>query len=123
MGSRAFDFGAGDSLLITTDVPTISQITAASRALSYYSLVLELDAALIGELIAALLVTGRLCHYRSICGTSSFSSQSMNTRSRAGTIRVRGYSNEIGKGGGRYARSTSTITPVRKSLTKRIIGI
>ena len=52
MGSSAFDFGAGDSLLITTHVPTISQITAASRALPYYSLVLELDAALIGELVA-----------------------------------------------------------------------
>lgn len=50
-GSRTFDFGAGDSLLITTDVPTVSQITTASRALPYYSLVLELDAALITDLV------------------------------------------------------------------------
>lgn len=52
MGSRTFDFGAGDSLLITTDVPTVSQITNASRVLPYYSLVLELDAAIIGNLVS-----------------------------------------------------------------------
>ena len=51
MGSSTFDFGAGDSLLITTDVPTVSQITAASRALPYYSLVLELDPAIIASLV------------------------------------------------------------------------
>lgn len=51
MGSRTFDFGAGESLLITTDVPTVSQITKASRVLPYYSLVLELDSAVIGDLV------------------------------------------------------------------------
>ncbi|WEK47025.1 MAG: AraC family transcriptional regulator [Candidatus Andeanibacterium colombiense] len=51
MGSRTFDFGAGESLLITTDVPTVSQITSASRALPYYSLVLELDPAIIAGLV------------------------------------------------------------------------
>ncbi|MBH0236940.1 AraC family transcriptional regulator [Methylobrevis albus] len=51
MGSRTFDFGAGESLLITTDVPTVSQITRASRVLPYYSLVLELDPAVIGDLV------------------------------------------------------------------------
>lgn len=51
MGSRTFDFGAGDSLLITTDVPTVSQITMASRALPYYSLVLELDPSVIAGLV------------------------------------------------------------------------
>ncbi len=51
MGSRTFDFGAGDSLFITSDVPTVSQITKASRALPYYSLVLELDPAIIGGLV------------------------------------------------------------------------
>nr|WP_133495561.1 AraC family transcriptional regulator [Stakelama pacifica] len=50
MGNATFDFGAGDSLLITTDVPTVSQITTASRALPYYSLVLELEPAIIAEL-------------------------------------------------------------------------
>jgi AraC-like DNA-binding protein len=51
MGSRTFKFGAGESLLITTDVPTVSQITSASRVLPYYSLVLELDPAIIGDLV------------------------------------------------------------------------
>lgn len=50
-GTVTFDFGAGDSLLITTDVPTVSQITAASRVLPYYSLVLELDPAIIAGLV------------------------------------------------------------------------
>lgn len=51
-GSRTFDFGVGDSLLITTDVPTVSQITNANRVLPYYSLVLELDPAIIGGLVS-----------------------------------------------------------------------
>ncbi len=50
MGSRTFDFGAGESLLVTHDVPTVSQVTNASGALPYYSWVLELDPAVIGEL-------------------------------------------------------------------------
>ena len=50
MGSDVFDFGAGDSLVITADVPTISQVTAASVGHPYYSLVLELDQALLTEL-------------------------------------------------------------------------
>ena len=51
MGNRTFEFGAGDSLLITTDVPTVSQITTASRVLPYYSLVFLLDAAIIAGLV------------------------------------------------------------------------
>ncbi|HXH45386.1 MAG TPA: AraC family transcriptional regulator [Bradyrhizobium sp.] len=51
MGSRTFDFGVGESLLITTDVPTVSQITTASRVLPYYSLVLELDPSIIAGLV------------------------------------------------------------------------
>lgn len=54
MGGHSFDFGAGDSLLITTDVPTVSQITRASAAAPYYSLVLELDRAVIEDLVAAM---------------------------------------------------------------------
>lgn len=50
VGTEAFDFAAGDSLLITADVPTVSQITRASIAESYYSLVLELDPAVITDL-------------------------------------------------------------------------
>lgn len=52
MGAQAFAFSAGDSLLITADVPTVSQITRASSAAPYYSLVLELDPAIIADLAA-----------------------------------------------------------------------
>lgn len=50
MGAQRFDFGAGDSLLITADVPTISQITRASVDTPYLSLALELDPAVIADL-------------------------------------------------------------------------
>lgn len=50
LGSETFDFGAGDSLLIAADVPTVSQITQASLGVPYYSLVLELDPAVIEPL-------------------------------------------------------------------------
>lgn len=50
IGAETLDFGAGASLLISADVPTVSQITEASPAAPYFSLVLELDLGLIGEL-------------------------------------------------------------------------
>ncbi len=50
MGTRTFAFAAGDSLLITADVPTVSQITRASFARPYLSLVLELEPTLIADL-------------------------------------------------------------------------
>jgi len=50
LGSQVLDLSAGQSLLITADVPTVSQITGATLAVPYYSLVLELDVALIAEL-------------------------------------------------------------------------
>jgi AraC-like DNA-binding protein len=50
MGARTLDFGAGDSLLITADVPTVSQITSADASQPYCSLVLDLDMSLIQEL-------------------------------------------------------------------------
>ena len=50
MGKRAFTFRAGDSLLITADVPTVSQVTRASIAAPYFSLVLDLDPAVIADL-------------------------------------------------------------------------
>ncbi len=52
MGKQAFAFAAGDSLLITADVPTVSQITRASVAAPYLSLVLELDPGVIADLAA-----------------------------------------------------------------------
>jgi AraC-like DNA-binding protein len=50
MGAQDFAFSAGDSLLIAADVPTVSQITRASVAAPYLSIVLDLDAALIADL-------------------------------------------------------------------------
>jgi AraC-like DNA-binding protein len=52
MGTQAFPFTAGDSLLITADVPTVSQITRASVMAPYFSLVLELDLAIVADLVA-----------------------------------------------------------------------
>lgn len=51
-GARMFEFAAGDSLLVTADIPTVGQITRASVAAPYYSLVLELDPAVIADLVA-----------------------------------------------------------------------
>jgi AraC-like DNA-binding protein len=52
MGASIFDLGAGESLLITAEVPNVSQVTTAAAALPYVSLVLELDAAIIESLVA-----------------------------------------------------------------------
>ncbi|MBU1332990.1 MAG: AraC family transcriptional regulator [Gammaproteobacteria bacterium] len=51
MGTDIFTFGAGDSLLITADVPTVSQIIEASDEAPYISLVIDLDPALLTELM------------------------------------------------------------------------
>jgi AraC-like DNA-binding protein len=50
MGDALYDFGAGDSLLISADVPTISQITEASIGRPYCSFVMELDPATLADL-------------------------------------------------------------------------
>ncbi len=50
IGAQSFTFGAGDSLLVMADVPTSSQATRASAAAPYYSLVLDLDPAVIAGL-------------------------------------------------------------------------
>lgn len=52
MGNQTFTFEAGDSLLITADVPTVSQITRASVVEPYFSMVIYLDPAIIAELSA-----------------------------------------------------------------------
>ncbi|WP_249186709.1 AraC family transcriptional regulator [Pseudomonas sp. KB-10] len=51
MGTRGFTFSAGDSLLVTADVPTVSQIVQASQEAPYISLVIDLDPALLTELM------------------------------------------------------------------------
>ena len=50
MGAQTFAFNAGDSLLITADVPTVSQITQASAAEPYLSLVLDLEPRVVADL-------------------------------------------------------------------------
>lgn len=50
MGNREFTFSAGDSLLITADVPTVSQVTQANIAEPYLSLVFDLDPVVIADL-------------------------------------------------------------------------
>ncbi len=52
MGPQTFEFAAGESLLITADVPTVSQITRASAAAPYVSLALELNLSVIADLSA-----------------------------------------------------------------------
>lgn len=51
LGANTFEFSAGQSLLISADVPTASQVTRANRAEPYVSVVLELDVAIITELV------------------------------------------------------------------------
>ena len=51
MGKKTFDFGAGESLLITAHVPTVSQITRANIGSPYFSLVVDLDTAVIESLV------------------------------------------------------------------------
>jgi AraC-like DNA-binding protein len=51
LGSSTFDFGAGESLLISADIPTVSQITRANLAAPYISVVIELDLAVIAGLV------------------------------------------------------------------------
>lgn len=50
MGDLVLTLNAGDSLLITADAPTVSQISRASVGSPYLSLVLDLDPALIADL-------------------------------------------------------------------------
>jgi hypothetical protein len=47
---RVLTFGAGESLLITADVPTVSQVINATADVPYLSLVCDLDPAVLAEL-------------------------------------------------------------------------
>jgi AraC-like DNA-binding protein len=51
MGNKTFEFGAGESLLISADVPTVSQITRGSINAPYFSLIVDLDPAVIESLV------------------------------------------------------------------------
>jgi AraC-like DNA-binding protein len=51
IGKTTFNFGVGDSLLVTADVPNVSQIIRASAGAPYYSLVLDIDLAVTHSLV------------------------------------------------------------------------
>lgn len=51
INDKRFEFGAGESLIITADVPTVSQIIEACRNAPYLALVIELDLSLIQALV------------------------------------------------------------------------
>ena len=51
MGNSTFDLGTGASLLITADVPTMSQVTQASAGRPYVSVVIELNPAVVQDLV------------------------------------------------------------------------
>ena len=51
VGAQSFNFKAGHSLLITADVPMVSQISRATVAEPYLSLILDLDLSIISELV------------------------------------------------------------------------
>jgi hypothetical protein len=50
MGTDHFAFSSGDSLIVTADVPTVSQVTHASLVAPYLSVVFDLDLAIIADL-------------------------------------------------------------------------
>lgn len=52
MGATTLELGAGDSLLIASDVPTVSTISTASPAAPYVSIVFDLDLAVLEALVA-----------------------------------------------------------------------
>ncbi len=49
-GHEGFEFGAGDSMVIAADLPTVSQVLQASAGAPYYSFVLELVPAIVESL-------------------------------------------------------------------------
>lgn len=67
MGAETVTVSAGGSLLITADVPTVSQITHASVRDPYFSLVLDLDPAVIAELMVEMKIAPAT-DYRALSG-------------------------------------------------------
>lgn len=51
MGASTFELRPGESLLITADVPTVSQITEANLVRPYISIVFEIDPVVVAELV------------------------------------------------------------------------
>ncbi|EHZ6874179.1 MULTISPECIES: AraC family transcriptional regulator [Providencia] len=53
-GSNSFEYGPGEAMVISADIPIEGLITRASAGEPYYSLVLELDISLLSELLSAM---------------------------------------------------------------------
>jgi AraC-like DNA-binding protein len=53
MGQRTFQFTAANSLIVTAETPTVSQITQATRKKPYLAVVIELEPAIVTELGAS----------------------------------------------------------------------
>ena len=56
-GSRTLRFAGGDTLIVAAETPTISQITQATLAEPYLALIVELDAATLGDLSRGLTIS------------------------------------------------------------------
>ncbi len=56
-GAQTFAFSAGQSLIVTADVPIVSQVTRASPGEPYLSLVLDLDRTVVAELCVEMRAT------------------------------------------------------------------
>ena len=54
VGPHGFEFAAGQSAVVSADVPAVSRVTRASRAEPYLALAIELDAAVLLDLAAQL---------------------------------------------------------------------
>jgi AraC-like DNA-binding protein len=50
VGASEQEFGAGESLIVTAEIPTISQVVRASPAKPYFSFITELDLSVLREL-------------------------------------------------------------------------
>ena len=61
-GRESHEYGPGEALVISADAPTVSQVTQASLAAPYYALVLELDAAILRDLMAGMSSTKLQAH-------------------------------------------------------------
>lgn len=57
-GDKTVTFGANDTLIVSTHIPTVSQVTAASPLVPYVSLAIEIDLGIIRALQAELELDG-----------------------------------------------------------------
>lgn len=61
-GTESHEYGPGEALVISADIPTVSQITQASPAAPYYAVVLEFDPAILRDLMTGMSATKNPTH-------------------------------------------------------------